>query len=136
MLRFNDQDALNIALADNWLEIDLGWNLQTGAPDRINRVGGNEIDYLGESYAAVRQRAKVIHFTGNKPWDQGFTNPDRPVFVEALRRSGWFGSVGFRQWQAGWWMRLLQRQLSGRLKRWCAPSSGAAASSSSGARTA
>lgn len=114
-LRFNDQDALNLILHDRWVEMDLSWNVGTGGPDRIRRMGGCEQELLGEPYEQIRQRAKIIHFTGKKPWDQGFTNPDRPAFVEALRESGWFSPLEFRRWQAGWWGRLAKRQIQ---KRW------------------
>jgi lipopolysaccharide biosynthesis glycosyltransferase len=113
--RFADQDALNVALYDQWTEMDLAWNLQTGGPDRIRRVGASETEFLGEPYEQIRQRARIIHFTGNKPWDQGFTNPDRPAFVEALRRSGWFTPLEFRCWQVGWWAKLVKRQVGKRL---------------------
>ncbi len=113
--RWPGQDPMNFALRGTWREVDLGWNLQTGGPDRIARLGGSQTDFLGEPYEQIRQRAKIIHFTGNKPWEQGFTNPDRPAWVEALRESGWFSSVGFRRWQAGWWAKLIKRQAG---KRW------------------
>jgi lipopolysaccharide biosynthesis glycosyltransferase len=110
--RWPDQDALNFALAGTWTEAELGWNVQTGGPDRIRRLGGSEIDFLGEPYEQVRRRAKIVHFTGIKPWKQGYTNPDRPAFVEALRRSGWFNPLAFRAWQVRWWISLMRRALS------------------------
>lgn len=76
------------------------------------------MEFLGEPYEQIRQRAKIIHFTGNKPWEQGFTNPDRPAFVEALRESGWFNPAEFRRWQAGWWAKLAKREATKRLTRY------------------
>lgn len=114
--RWPGQDPLNFTLRGTWREVDLGWNLQTGGPDRIRRLGGSEADHLGEPYSGIRGRARIIHFTGNKPWRQGFTNPDRPAWVEALKASGWYGPVGFRRWQAGWWGNLLRRQAGKKLE--------------------
>ncbi len=113
--RWPGQDPLNFTLRGTWREMDLGWNLQTGGPDRIRRLGGSETEFLGEPYEQIRKRAKIIHFTGNKPWEQGFTNPDRPAFFEALRRSGWYGPIGYRRWQARWWAKLVKRQLDKKL---------------------
>jgi lipopolysaccharide biosynthesis glycosyltransferase len=110
--RWPGQDPLNFSLRGTWQEVDLAWNLQTGGPDRIRRLGGSEIEFLGEPYEQIRQRAKIIHFTGIKPWQQGFTNPERPAFVQALRESGWFSEVEFRRWQARWWCSLAKRGAS------------------------
>lgn len=107
--RWPGQDPFNFTFANNWHEIDLAWNVQTGAPDRLRRLGADEIEFLDESYESIRRRAKIIHFTGNKPWNQGFTNPDRPVWVKALEQSGWFSPVEIYRWKAGWWGSLMQR---------------------------
>jgi lipopolysaccharide biosynthesis glycosyltransferase len=112
---FPGQDALNYVLHGTWGEVDLAWNLQTHGPDRMRRLGTTEQQMLGEPYEHVRRRAKIIHFSGNKPWEQGFTNPDRPAFVEALRRSGWFGPMGLQRWRAGWWAKLIKRQANRRI---------------------
>jgi lipopolysaccharide biosynthesis glycosyltransferase len=108
-LRFNDQDALNLALGGAWQEAPLEWNLGAGGPDYIQRVGGDETEFLGEPYEQIRKRAKIIHFTGYKPWEQGFTNPDRPAFVRELKACGWFRPLEFRAWQAKWWANLVRR---------------------------
>lgn len=109
--RWLDQDCLNFFLSNRWKEVSLTWNVQTGAPDRLRRVGGDEQQYLGEPYEQIRSRAQILHFTGVKPWDQGFSNKSRGDWVVALAESGWFSSICLRLWQIGWWARLGSRAL-------------------------
>jgi len=115
--RWPGQDPMNFTFANKWHETDLGWNLQSGAPDRLARLGVDEKDFLGEPYASIRERAKIVHFTGNKPWNQGFTNPDRPTWFRELEASGWFSTTELYRWKAAWWSNLARRAGSKALSR-------------------
>ncbi len=112
---FYDQDALNYVLRGRWHALHPGWNFPPTCRDTVGRRGATVEQRTGLPYAELQQQAKLVHFTGAKPWNQGFTNPERPTFVRELRESRWFGVTGYRAWAAGWYCKLLFRGL---WKKW------------------
>jgi lipopolysaccharide biosynthesis glycosyltransferase len=72
----HDQDALNLAFADNWLPLDLRWNAQTGILPLIAKPG-------------------IRHFTGRrKPWSASVPWPHHAMksfYAARLAGTGWSG---------------------------------------------
>ncbi len=112
---FYDQDALNYVLRGCWKALHPGWNFPPTCRDKLSRRGRTVEQCTGLAFEELHRDAKMIHFTGAKPWDQGFTNPERPTFTQELRASGWFGPVRFAIWSANWYRRLLARLMR---KQW------------------
>jgi lipopolysaccharide biosynthesis glycosyltransferase len=113
---FYDQDALNYVLRGQWQPVHPGWNFQPTCRDTISRRGATVEQRTGMSFDALQSEAKLIHFTGAKPWDQGLTNPERHTFVKELRLSGWDSTPGYLWWSLRWYRRLVFR---GMHKVWC-----------------
>jgi lipopolysaccharide biosynthesis glycosyltransferase len=79
-----DQDALN-AVADDWYELELRWNVQANVPEP-------ERDDL-------LRTAAVVHFAGyHKPWIPRATPAATLPWARALRRSGWYGPGEYLRW--------------------------------------
>lgn len=70
-----DQEALNVCLAGQWLELDPQWNQQSPLHDD-NR--GAPLLYNDEELAAARNDPAIVHFTDRpKPWHVDCTHPWR-----------------------------------------------------------
>jgi lipopolysaccharide biosynthesis glycosyltransferase len=104
-----DQDGLNYALVGRWHALPLAWNFHPTCRDTISRRGSNVQRQLGQTFEQLHAEAKLVHFTGAKPWNQGFTNPERPAFVAELKASRWFSPLGYRWWAACYGARLVRR---------------------------
>jgi lipopolysaccharide biosynthesis glycosyltransferase len=80
--RLLDQDALNVALADDWQALPLIWNAPAGPLDA--GATWNMVERLQPSLAvgldewrAAQQAPAVLHFTGHpKPWTSAYPWPD------------------------------------------------------------
>ncbi len=106
-----DQDALNYALVGRWHALPLTWNFPPTCRDKLSRRGMTVEQRTGMSFGQLQREAKLIHFTGAKPWNQGFTNPERPRFVAELKASRWFSKIGYAAWLVAWYRRLIVRGL-------------------------
>jgi lipopolysaccharide biosynthesis glycosyltransferase len=79
--RLFDQDALNIALVHDWLELDKEWNTPAGALSDAPMFGGliRMSPALAETFQQwkeAQQRPRILHFTGYpKPWDKDYPWP-------------------------------------------------------------
>lgn len=85
---YADQDALNILLEKQWLEIDSRWNVPTSS---FIAADGEMIP--------LTQRASIIHFTGSKPGSNKCLHPLRGKFHDVLFRSNWYSFLGFLSWR-------------------------------------
>lgn len=75
-IRFADQDALNIVLANRWSALALAWNMTTA---------------LTES-ATTGSDVFAIHFNDRpKPWSRRCVDPRRAAFFAALDATAWAG---------------------------------------------
>jgi len=79
-LKFPDQDALNYALWQRWLELDPIWNMQ-----RTMAIVGMS---TGPSGAGVHRQPGIIHFTTeHKPWLPGTYTPYAWLYWRSLMRT-------------------------------------------------
>jgi lipopolysaccharide biosynthesis glycosyltransferase len=68
-----DQDALNQVCRNKWLGLDRRWNFFHA---------GDQRTFTLEDY----QRADVVHFSGEKPWN-GHPHPAKPIWDYHVRRA-------------------------------------------------
>lgn len=79
-VKFWDQDALNVAVANNWRRLETRWNTFALSP-LVSQPG---FIHYAEAFTPLKQlladeeTAAVIHFAGpDKPWNDGY--PDGPL---------------------------------------------------------
>jgi len=80
-----DQEALNFAVAGNWAELPVVWNVTRYWYRAERRVG---------QYRHVLEEARILHFLSeDKPWLPGATVPSnqRTLFFDFLDRAGLSG---------------------------------------------
>lgn len=84
-IRFQDQDILNIAFKDNWLNAELSWNAGSVLfhPDIFCDTS--------ESVASVRKAVHnpfIVHFTGKyKPWQFTCCHPYKKEYLKYLMKT-------------------------------------------------
>lgn len=80
VLAFRDQDALNYALWQRWLNLDPIWNMQR----TMAIVGTN----AGPNGVALHRRPGIVHFTTeHKPWLPGTYSPYAWLYWRSLKRT-------------------------------------------------
>lgn len=69
-----DQDALNLALINQWKPLDREWNVH---PDMALDLGGYDT-------------ARIIHFTGpRKPWSKECIHPKQRLYLQYREQTPW-----------------------------------------------
>jgi len=80
VLPFRDQDALNYALWQRWLQLDPIWNMQ-----RTMAIAGMN---AGPNGVGVHRRPGIVHFTTeHKPWLPGAYTPYAWLYWRSLMRT-------------------------------------------------
>jgi lipopolysaccharide biosynthesis glycosyltransferase len=86
LMRFGDQDALNVALRGDWLRLDIKYNWQ-GLANFDPTMPGNPIKYENNG---------IRHFVGaNKPWHTGVFSKTVLSYHIAIWRSGYYNQVEY-----------------------------------------
>ena len=85
---YADQDALNIALREQWVALDPSWNVAT--PVFSSAAAKGEVAGI---------KAKIIHFTGPNPGTPRCEHPRERLFLREVRRSGWFSRIEYVRWR-------------------------------------
>jgi lipopolysaccharide biosynthesis glycosyltransferase len=90
LMRFSDQDALNIVLAGEWVRLDERWNVMLNylhrytAKDRSDRENARRQHQL-------KVEGFIDHYGGHKkPWSPGYFGKKGRTYRRTLYRSGWF----------------------------------------------
>lgn len=100
---FNDQEALNAIVGDNWMPIDDRWNYSAN-PFHAKRQnpGGDEL--------------AIIHFAGRiKPWDVPDLGPFQDTYFQYLDKTSWSGmrpQRSVRKLVVSWYVRSRLRSLT------------------------
>lgn len=108
ILRFAEQDGLNVLLAGRWRAVDLSWNAQMGTLRSMPRFPAERFppEVLARRLELMEQ-PRLIHFCGDRPWRSGLRNRHRGRFFHALRDSGYMGQVQFQLYRARCYVRAI-----------------------------
>ncbi len=88
-VRWWDQYALNVVLADNWRELDPRWNQGVHANTFPT---WRESPFEREMFHALRSEPWVVHFTSHeKPWHYYCRHPFRGAYLAEVDRTQWRG---------------------------------------------
>ncbi|QDU55524.1 General stress protein A [Aeoliella mucimassa] len=88
-IRWWDQYALNVVLADRWGMLDPRWNQGANV---YNFSRWDRSYYDRETYLQVLEHPFIIHFTTKfKPWKITCIHPRRKQFFKVLDRTEWSG---------------------------------------------
>jgi lipopolysaccharide biosynthesis glycosyltransferase len=75
---YPDQDALNIALHDNWYKLERKFNLmRLYVPNEVPK----------RQFTSFLQGQKIIHYNGKKPWFSDCEHRLRPIYQQYARLS-------------------------------------------------
>jgi lipopolysaccharide biosynthesis glycosyltransferase len=87
--RLLDQDALNVALVNDWVHLDKAWNIPAGPLDEapmlrgLSQMNPSMIEAL-DAWKRAQKHPKILHFTGQpKPWEAGYPWRDLQAQYEA-----------------------------------------------------
>jgi len=93
-----DQDALNGVLHNRHKLLDFQWNIQMAPWANFKKhpsLSAQERRRIGEVDPAI------VHFSGaGKPWNSGLRSAYCQVYVDKVNEIRWYGTTGFRAWQA------------------------------------
>jgi lipopolysaccharide biosynthesis glycosyltransferase len=93
-VRWWDQYALNVVLADRWGQLDPRWN--QGSHIYVFPTW-SQSPYDRETYLQVRDEPFITHFTTrHKPWAASCLHPRRREFFDVVDRTDW---AGWRPWK-------------------------------------
>jgi len=96
--RLLDQDALNIALVDDWLPLEKEWNAPAGPIAGAPMLGGlaglqGGMSGTMREWEEAQAKPRILHFTGHpKPWEPGYPWAELQQQFTALMRPE-FGST-------------------------------------------
>lgn len=115
VMRFTDQDALNVILEGDWKQLDPRWNVLVGSIDRyIEQIDGTDTD-RDDQRRLLTESPHIMHFSGKlKPWKPGYRRLGRAAYRRAVKESAWFETSGqYRSWSMRLalldpWVRLKQ----------------------------
>jgi len=98
---FNDQDALNYVLAENWKPLDRRWNVP---PKVRNYETWDDTPFketVRSEISLLQRDPYIIHYVGGeKPWMYGIEVPWQERYFHYLDESGWFdGEWAWRYWR-------------------------------------
>ncbi|MEM8873803.1 MAG: glycosyltransferase family 8 protein [Planctomycetota bacterium] len=99
-VRLLEQDAMNCVCAGDWHRLDLAWNVQLFPIMRPEKFKDTDVA------AEVRQRpmlvddAKILHFTGPKPWWPILRHPLRGRYLRELSASSFQSKTEHVAWRA------------------------------------
>jgi lipopolysaccharide biosynthesis glycosyltransferase len=108
LIRWHDQDALNIVLAGKWKDIHPRWNQM---PEIFDFSFWQESPFPEDVYNDVVHSPFIIHFAiPAKPWNSRTTHPANNLYFQYLDKTAWRG------WRNTIWRRLWRR-LAGEIKQ-------------------
>ncbi|HVS70144.1 MAG TPA: glycosyltransferase [Phycisphaerae bacterium] len=113
-MQYQDQDAINWFFQGKITEIDWTYNLQTAAFTFTGDLRRKVISQAHElGYAeSKRHEARIIHYTGPKPWVRGMSDPFRPAWWKALSKHQPVGIWKRQKMKARWYRNFASRTLS------------------------
>jgi lipopolysaccharide biosynthesis glycosyltransferase len=97
-VRLHDQEALNVVLCNQWIELDPKWNQQFHI---FSYSSWQESPFTKEVYNNIIQKPYIIHYTSKyaKPWNLGCTHPRKSLYFDYIDKTAY----------SGWRMDLFRR---------------------------
>jgi lipopolysaccharide biosynthesis glycosyltransferase len=86
-LSHSDQDAINIALSNNWKPLNPKWNVVT------------QMYFDLEANHECILNPSVIHYTGPKPGQPGCKHPERFKYFDYVKQSSFFSPASYILWR-------------------------------------
>lgn len=122
LMRFSDQDALNVVLAGRWKALDAKWNVML---NYLSRYSVSDDRQANEAYREeLLADGFILHFGGlTKPWRSGYTGRKGRLYRSVLYDSGWFDSrIEKSLWILRYWihpdtLRPLKKRFAKRFPR-------------------
>jgi len=85
--KFVDQDALNIVLWNDWLELDPGWNFQ-------RQFLHNDYALWNARSTQTKYQPAIVHYTeAYKPWKKNEWHPCRWLYLRTLLKTPFKSSI-------------------------------------------
>lgn len=102
IMRYHDQDALNVVLAGRWKQLDPRWNVMLLKLESYVAAEARSQDESDQAMRRLTTDALVYHFIGqHKPWVGSYQGSAREEYLQALRNAGWFQrDLEFLFWRA------------------------------------
>lgn len=111
-VQMNDQEGLNVALANNWGALDAKWNVMNHIRKLDSWPPSPFKEEMRVRQADLLQNAHIFHFAGgSKPWQIGCQHPTQLRWTRYLWRSGWFTPAEAVRWFAEWYLRYGWRRV-------------------------
>jgi lipopolysaccharide biosynthesis glycosyltransferase len=90
ILKYSDQDCFVAICYDSRGSLEQKWNRFSTQMKAVQKS----------------ERPAIVHFvTSQKPWTPGYRVNGRGYWFDALKRSGWFSSIGYLRWRLLWLFR-------------------------------
>lgn len=112
-ISWNDQDALNAILHDDYAALPMEWNFQRRMCHMLPRDLGLSV----AEYLRLRRSPRIVHFTEEiKPWSWRDGHPYAHAYFRYLRMTPFYGQVA-RSWRPsfattlGRWLRRLKNEV-------------------------
>jgi lipopolysaccharide biosynthesis glycosyltransferase len=119
-VRWWDQYALNVVLADRWGELDHRWNQSSHV---YAFPSWDRSPLSADVFHDLRNHPFLVHFNARrKPWHRNSVHPFREAFFHYLQMTPWAGTPATDQpWSFQRWSRERVEDLlvyAGRRYRW------------------
>lgn len=103
VMRFTDQDALNVVMQGDWHQLDARWNVLVGSIERYADRLASTPSERDEMIDSLRASPRILHFSGpQKPWRPGYTRIGKKEYRDELLDCGWFeGPFESWRWRVG-----------------------------------
>ena len=83
IIKWQDQDIINLVFQNKIKNLDLAWNFQYFYDD-------SEVDFERKEFEAAKKNPKIIHFVGHiKPWDTYSMRPYEKEYFKYLKLTPW-----------------------------------------------
>ena len=121
-INYVDQDALNAAVAGEWLELPPAWNYQANLESEFADGRSHAYAFVDtDELDAARRDPAIVHFAGElKPWHWGGASlPFAEEWAATLDRTAWAGVRPQPPPELALWRRATRRARRGLCRRLC-----------------
>jgi lipopolysaccharide biosynthesis glycosyltransferase len=120
-VRLQDQDGLNVVLADKWKELPWRWNVGAVRVPKFERWEEADLrKKYNDEVSVVRKNPGIVHFVGpGKPWHFGQRDyPWGERYYYYLDESRWIENrADWLRWRASEFQKYIERWFTGTLNQ-------------------